>query len=333
MGKIVFFEMEDWEKAHIEKSLPSAPIVIRSDKLNEHTVDEVADATIVSVFIYSQLDKTLLSKMPNLKLITTRSTGYDHIDMNYCKEKGIVVTNVPTYGAHTVAEHTFALILALTRKIIPSVERTRRGDFTLTGLSGMDLFGKTLGVVGSGNIGKRVIAIAQCFGMQVVVHARHEDPELVESGVKFVSLDELLAQSDIVTLHVPSSGDTKHMINMENIGKFKKGSMLINTSRGAIVETQAILQGLEQGTFAGVGLDVLEEECELREERELMTSEFLAKCDLKTQLLNHVLLTRSDVIMTPHNAFNSQEALQQILETTAQNIKAFIAGAPQNTVG
>lgn len=329
MDKIVFFEVEDWEKDIIQRSLGEHEITFRKDKLDKSSVSEITDKTVISTFIYSSLNREILEKLPNIKFIATRSTGFDHIDIAFCKEKSIIVSNIPSYGEHTVAEHVFSLILALSRRLIPSIERARRGDFSLDGLRGFDLYGKTLGVIGAGHIGRRVIEIAKGFGMNVLVFTRHK---VAIPGVKFASLEELITSSDIITIHVPATPETKHLVNRENIKKFKKGSLLINTARGAIVETQAILEGLESGVLSGVGLDVFEEECFLKEERELLTSDFLKTCNLKTQLLNHVLLTKENVIVTPHNAFNSREALSQILEITVSNIKAFLDGRPENVV-
>jgi D-lactate dehydrogenase len=258
--------------------------------------------------------------------------GFDHIDVVACKARGIVVANVPVYGAHTVAEHTFALMLAVSRKIIPSVERAKRGDFSSVGLTGFDLFEKTLGVIGAGHIGKNVCELALSFGMKVLAYCHHTDEELCAKGVQYATLDELLAGSDVVTLHLPHNSETEHIINLQNIGQFKKGAILINTARGALVETQSILEGLEKGILAGVGLDVLEEENSLKEEREFLASEHIKKGDIQTELLDHILLERDDVVITPHNAFNSKEALQEILETSLSNIKSFLNGAPVNII-
>lgn len=332
MARIVFFEVENWEEDYVKNSLLGFDAVITSEKLDATTISKYHDAGIISCFIYSTLTQDILEKLPNLEFIATRSTGYDHINFSYCKEKNILVANVPTYGAHTVAEHTFALILAISRKLVPSIEQAKKGDFSSEGLEGFDLFGKTLGVLGTGNIGKNVALLGLSFGMKVLAYSRSEDKELVSRGVKYVSLDELLANSDIVSLHLPHSKETEHIINMSNIQHFKKGVVLINTARGALVETQAVLEGLGKGILAGAGLDVLEEELSLKEEREFLSSEYLKKADLKTQLLNHVLLTRDDIIITPHNAFNSKEAVEEILATTVSNIKNFLEGNPQNLV-
>jgi D-lactate dehydrogenase len=332
MAKVVFFEVEDWEKEHINSSLSQFSPVLTNGKLDDSTVAAYQDAEIISIFIYSAITKELLEKLPKLKFIATRSMGFDHIDFVACKKKGIAVSNVPTYGTHTVAEHAFALILALSRKIIPSVERAKKGDFSSEGLTGFDLYGKTLGVIGTGHIGKNVALLGVSFGMKVLAFCHHDDPDLTAKGVSYVTIDELLAASDIVSLHLPHNSETEHIINVGNIEKFKKGAILINTARGALIETQAILEGLEKGILSGAGLDVLEEENALKEEREFLASEHIAKGDIQTELLDHILLTRDDVVITPHNAFNSKEALHEILETSIGNVKSYVGGAPVNIV-
>ncbi len=328
---VTFFELEEWEKPFLKDAFPEHNLSLYNEPIAQDNLPSVRDTEILSTFIYSHLSKDILSQLPKLKLIVTRSTGFDHIDIDYCKQRGITVCNVPTYGVNTVAEYTFSLILTLSRKIIPSVEHTRRGDFGLDGLRGSELASKTLGIIGLGHIGTRVAEIGKCLKMKVIVYTQHPKQEYAEKkGVTFVDLPTLLSNADIISLHVPLTAQSRHLINKDNIKLMKKGSFLINTARGAVVETEAIIWALEQGILAGAGLDVLEEECALKEERELLTKEFLKRCDLKTQLLNHVLLTKENVIITPHNAFNSNEALQEILETTVSNITAFVAGKPIN---
>lgn len=332
MSKIVFFELEKWEEEYITSSLSGNELLFTEEKLSNENASNYQDTEIISTFIYSQVDKEILDKLPNLKFITTRSMGYDHIDIEYARQKGIKVSYVPTYGSHTVAEHTFSLLLAISRKLLPSYERTKKGELGNEGLTGFDLFGKTIGILGTGNIGKNVALLSIAFGMKVLAFNKRPDKELLDKGVDFVSLEQLLSQSDIVSLHLPHTKETEHIINLGNITKFKKGAVLINTARGALIETQAIVEGLKKGILSAVGLDVLEEEVDLREERELLAAEFLKTCDLKTQLLNHVLLTMDNVIITPHNAFNSREALEQILQTSITNIKGYIGNTPQNLV-
>jgi len=336
MAKIVFFEIEKWEEELVKKALSEHQLVFTEEKLEPKTFEKYKDAEIVSTFIYSDINSEVLANLSNLKYIATRSVGFDHIDTNFAKEKGIIVSNIPRYGGDTVAEHTFALILAISRKLVPSIERAKKGDFSSSGLTGFDLFGKTLGVIGAGNIGIKVIEIAKCFGMKILIYSRTKDENL-EKDEKITyteTLDELLGNSDIVTLHVPHTKETEHMINMGNLDKFKKGCILINTARGILVETQAILEGIGRGIFSAVGLDVLEEERPLKEERELLTTDFLKLCgeDTKNELLNHILLTREEVIITPHNAFNSKEALEEIINATILNIKNYLLKNPQNVI-
>lgn len=321
MDTITFFEIEQWEQEYLETQLKEFKVIFTNDKMQEVTNEDVYQSTIISPFIYSQVTKEQIDKYPNLALIATRSTGFDHIDIDYCKQKGIAVVHVPSYGSHTVAEHTFALILALSRKLIQTVERSKRGNFHIDGLKGFDLYGKTLGVVGEGEIGKKVVDIALSFGMNVLIYTRH--PGSNRNGVAYTTLEDLMKQSDIISLHLPANTETHHLINIKNITLCKKGSILINTSRGQLVETQAIVEGLKTGIIKAAGLDVLEEEGALKEERELLTQDFLNKGDIAVQLLNHVLLTRDDVIFTNHNAFNSEEALKEILDVTIQNIHQY----------
>lgn len=334
MAVISFFEIEEWEKPFLQQNLQGHEVLFTTELLESGKKydPKLFTCGILSTFAFSTLTAEVLQKFPNLKFITTRSTGYDHIDLAYCKERGVVVSNVPHYGVHTIAEHAFALLLALTRKIVQSVERTRKGDFSLGGLNGMQLFEKTIGVVGTGNIGSVVADIAMGMGMKVIAYNDHPSAELVAKGVTYLPFEELLKESDVVSLHLPLVDSTKHILNKQNILTMKKDAILINTARGGLVETEAILEGLEKGILAGVGLDVLEEECAMREERELLTQEFNKTCDLKTQLMDHMLLGREDVIITPHNAFHSTESLTQILETTATNIQGFLKGKGENVV-
>lgn len=333
MVKIAFFEIENWEKDYIKQALKGHSLYFFKEKLTARNVDKIKDVDVLAVFIYSKVDKNILDKLPKLKLITTMSTGFDHIDLKECRKRKILVTNVPTYGENTVAEHTFALILAISRKIVESIDNTRAGDFRLTGLRGFDLKGRTIGVVGCGNIGKHVARIAKGFEMNVLVYDVNKDPKLAKKiGFKYASLDKLLKESDIITLHVPENKYTHHMINSKILKLCKKGAIIINTARGGIIETNALLKALNNKTVRYAGLDVLEGECMIREEKELLHPEFMKTCDLKTVLQNHILLRNPDVYITPHNAFNSKEALYRILNTTIENIQGFLKKKKINLV-
>jgi len=331
--KIAFFEIEPWEKAYLEKKLSGHEVLFFEEPLTKENVAQIKDVEAISVFLASLITKELIDHLPNLRLITTRSTGYDHIDVACRKYKDVVICNVPHYGTHTVAEHTFALILGLSRKLFLSIERTKHGEFDHNELTGFDLYDKTIGIVGMGDIGTSVIRIAKGFGMHVVAFSRHPDEKLARKlGITFLSLAELLAASDIVTLHLPYTKETHHIINRKNIKKFKKGSLLINTARGPLIATDAIVYGLEKGILAGVGLDVLEQENMIQEERQILTKHFIKNSNFKTLYLDHVLMNQENVIITPHNAFNSTEALQMILDVTVANILEFIEQKPQNTI-
>lgn len=331
--KIAFFEIEKWETEYLKSQLKGFDLAFFENKLNARDLRKISDIDILSPFIYSPVDKKTINSLKSLKYITTRSTGFDHIDLKAGKRKNILISNVPTYGENTVAEHTFALILTLSRKICHSWRRTKRGNFSLKDLRGFDLKGKTLGVVGTGNIGKHVIRIAKGFEMDIIAFDIKKDRKFAKKiGFKYVSLDYLFKNSDIITLHVPYNKSTHHLINLKNLKLFKKGSYLINTARGKICDTTALLRGLEKGTFAGLGMDVLEGECLISEEKELLSSFFRKKCDLRTVLENHILINQPNVIITPHNAFNSKEALMRILDTTIENIKQFAKNKPTNLV-
>lgn len=331
--KIVFFETENWEADYLKNKLGGFDASFVPEKLTEENIETAKNAEIVSTFIDSQLTKDVLEKLPNLKMIAPRSTGFDHIDMNFCEEKGIIVCNVPYYGENTVAEHTFALILDLSRKIHESIEQVKKEGFAIEGLRGFDLKGKTLGVVGLGRIGQHVARIAQGFEMNVLAYDAFLDKKLAKKmNFKYVSLEDLLKNSDIITLHVPLNEKTRHLINAQNINLIKRGAYLINTARGGIVGTAALVSALEKGILAGAGLDVLEEECYIKEEGQFLSEDFSKKCDVKTMLANHILMDKKNVIITPHNAWNSSEAIQRILDTTIENINGFGKGKPTNIV-
>lgn len=290
------------------------------------------DAEVISVFIYSKMTEELLSHLSNLKFIATRSTGFDHIDLDTCEKNQILVSNVPYYGENTIAEHTFGLILALSRNIHKSYIRTIRNDFSIEGLKGFDLKKKTLGVVGAGRIGLHVIRVAKAFGMDVLAYDVKKDQFLADVlGFTYVSLEDLLAQSDIISLHVPYNTHTHHLINKDNIRLIKKGAILINTARGGIVDTEALLEALDQGILSGAGLDVLEgEELILEDKRMVYDSSDL---ETMTNLVkDHILLSKDNVVFTPHIAFYSQEALERIIDTTIENIAAFCLGSKLNVV-
>jgi len=333
--KLVYVEATSEEAGWLKNEMSSITTVVTNEPLRDGGITaEMTDAEILSVFVDSMITKAVLDEMPRLKLIATRSTGFDHIDAEECHRRGIVISYVPSYGENTVAEHAFALILSLSRKIFQSYERTERMNFNREGLRGFDLYGKTLGVVGTGRIGRHSIRIGRAFGMKIVAYDSYPNSELAsKEDFEYVkTLDDLLAQSDVITLHVPYIPETHHIINKENIKKIKRGAILVNTARGGLVDTEALLWALEEGVLSGAGLDVIEGEKDTFEEITLLSRGFSKEKDIATLLRNHILVARDDVIITPHNAFNSVEAVRRIFDTTVENINGFIDGTPVNTV-
>jgi D-lactate dehydrogenase len=331
--KIIVFEVEDWERQAFESLQAENQIEFVDGPLTPENAEVYSDAEAVSPFIYSDLSAEVLRHLSRLNLVATRSTGFDHIDLEYCKANNITVCNVPVYGDNTVAEHVFALLLAISHKMITAVDRTRRGDFSLKGLQGFDLFGKTLGVIGTGSIGRCVIEIAKGFRMEVLAMDVMPDEDLASRlGFRYVEMDELLASSDIITLHVPSNENTRNLISTDKFARMKEGVVLINTARGDIVDIKALARAIGEGKVAAAGLDVLPEEGGIREEAELLRSVYDRKHDLETMLLNHILLRLRNVVITPHSAFNTREAVERILSTTVGNIASFTGGEPENVI-
>ena len=330
--RAVFFEIEDWERGLLPQSIPGVDITLLEEPLHEGSLAAAEGAEIVSVFIRSRIGGDLLDRLPDLRLVATRSTGFDHVDLDACNDKGITVCNVPYYGENTVAEHTFALILALSRNVHKAYRRTVEHDFSLAGLQGFDLKGKTLGVVGAGHIGMHVIRIAKGFGMEVLAHDRWENSLIAEVlGFRYATLEELLASSDIVSLHSPLNAETSHLFNRENFSLMKRGALLINTARGGLVDTNALVWALDEGILGGAGLDVLEGEELIDEESQLLTSPEAAD-KMRLLLEHHILMRRPNVVITPHIAFFSGEALGRIADCTVANIAAWLEGQPQNVV-
>ena len=331
--KITIFEVESWERPSFDGLQCSHEVTLTDNVLNPATVGEHRDTEIVSTFVYSRLDESVIENLPNLKLIATRSTGFDHIPIEACRARGITVCNVPKYGANTVAEHVFGLLLTISHRLEQAIDRTRKGDFSARGLQGFDLAGKTMGIVGTGDIGSHVIRIAKGFSMNVLAFdVQPDQASAIELGFQYVSLEQLFEQSDIVSLHVPNNPRTRHMIGRPQFERMKRGCVLINTARGEIIDTQELARALAEGTIAAAGLDVLPDEPVIREELEVLRSVYEKRHNLETLLANHVFVHMRNVVVTPHSAFNTKEAVQRILDTTIENIEAYLAGVPINRV-
>lgn len=281
---------------------------------------------VVCAFINDELDAQVLQRLAagGTRLIALRSAGYNHVDLAAAQRLGLSVVRVPAYSPHAVAEHAVALILALNRRLHRAYNRTREGDFTLHGLTGFDLHGKTVGVVGTGQIGAAFARIMAGFGCQLLAYDPYPNPELVALGVRYLELPELLRQTRIISLHCPLTEHTRHLINAQSLAQLQPGTMLINTGRGALVDTPALIDALKSGQLGYLGLDVYEEEAQLF---------FEDRSDLPLQddVLAR-LLTFPNVIVTAHQAFLTREALDAIAAITLDNIARWAAGNPQNLV-
>lgn len=332
--RLIACETEPWEVEALDVLAAAHALTCTAEPLTAETATGFTDAEILTTFLRSDLSAPVLRRMPQLKLIATRSTGFDHIDLDYCRAAGVAVCNVPDYGDETVAEHAFALLLAVSRRIVTAAERTRRGDFSSADLRGFDLNGRTLGVVGAGRIGRRVIRIARGFGMQVLAADQAPYAAAAQAlGFRYVGLDELLASADVVTLHVPGGAATRDLISDGEFARMKPGAVLINTARGGVVDAAALVRALADGRLAGAGLDVLAEEALVREEAEIFRRR--AQLDperLQDLVANNALLRFPNVVVTPHIAYNTAEAVRRIADSTIENIRRFVAGDRVNRV-
>jgi len=301
-----------------------------------------ADAQIICVFITTLVDEAFLATHPNLRFVATRSKSVQHIDVAACRARGISVGNVANYGDNTVAEHTFALILAVARRLREIVALKQQGAFSYEATRGVELEGKTLGIIGMGRIGQRVASLARAFQMNVIAHDVEAPEELAQRlGFQFVPLEELWPKADILSLHANLSAETYHLLNQRTLSLCRSGVLIVNTARGALIETNALREALDSGQVGGVGLDVLQDERVLRDNSaniigadivKNIRSDALAQeardadrvRELQDLMLGDALLARRNVIFTPHVAFNTVEAVARILQRTAENMERFI---------
>lgn len=326
--KIAIFDLQPHEKSMFDKLSPKHKLTYFKQTINEIDLEKIKDADVISVFVSSKVTADIIKKFPKLKLITARSTGFDNIDLKLCKKRKITVCNVPAYGEVTVAEHTFALLLALTRKLPDACIMNIKKEYDQKPLKGCDLHSKTIGVIGAGKIGKNVIKIAHGLGMEIIAYDVYKDKLLAEIlDFKYSDLKTLLKKSDIITLHAPYNPKTHHLLNKKSMKYIKKGAILINTARGGLIETDALLRALQDGTIAFAGLDVLEDE-------NLIIKNQKPKADQKNiYKKNQEIIKMPNVLFTPHIAFNTCEAVARITETTIDNIINFNTGHPDNIVG
>ncbi|QIK79993.1 2-hydroxyacid dehydrogenase [Sphingomonas piscis] len=329
--KVSVFSTKSYDRQFLDQSNVIAGAVHRISYFEAHldasTAALARGSEVVCPFVNDQVDRDILEILARqgTRLIALRGAGFNNVDLAAAAELGIAVARVPAYSPHAIAEHTVALILALDRKIHRAYARVREGNFSLEGLLGFDLHGRTIGIIGTGRIGTVFARIMAGFGCQLLAFDPVESEDVKGLGGRYVPLNELLSSSDVITLHCPLTPETRHLIDRQAIERMKRGVMLINTSRGAVVDTTAIVAGLKSGTIAHLGLDVYEEEGDLFFED---LSDQAIRDDLFARLL-----TFPNVLITGHQAFFTSEAMQAIAETTIANIAAFEAsGKPLHEV-
>ena len=323
--RVALFSTKKYDRAQFE-SLPSRhELVFLEPRLDIHTSALAEGCDAVCLFVHDDASRQALERLASLgiRFVALRSAGFNHVDLAAAEELGLRVARVPGYSPQAVAEHAIALILALDRKIHRSYARVREGNFSLEGLLGFDLHLRTVGIVGTGKIGTALAQILQGFGCRLLGHDKFENPECVRVGMEYVGLDRLLSESDVITLHCPLTPETYHLIDAAALEKTKRGVMIINTSRGGLVDTPATIEALKDGRLGYLGLDVYEEEADLFFEDlsdQVITDDVFAR-----------LLTFPNVLITGHQAFFTKNALEQIAATTLANLDEFESGGtPDN---
>lgn len=319
--KIAFFSTKSYDREFFDRYVSTHEIVYFEAPLNEQTVNLAAGCEGICAFVNDKLSTVVLAALKKLgvKLIALRCAGFNNVNLESAKANGITVVRVPAYSPYAVAEHALALILTLNRKTHKAYNRVREGNFSLDRLTGFDLHGKTVGVIGTGKIGEVFCGIMQGFGCKVLAFDLMANPALMAKGINYLPLIDLLKQSDIISLHCPLTEQTRYIINEHSISMMKEGVMLINTSRGALIDTSDAIDGLKAGKIGYLGLDVYEQE------------EKLFFNDLSENIIQDDIIMRlmsfPNVLVTAHQGFFTEEALSQIAQVTLTNIDAFVAGA------
>lgn len=337
MRDAIFFDVKEAEKSSLKALSDKYNLRFESYSLLPDTEinDSMKEATVLSVFTSSRLTAGVLSKFKNLKLVSTRSVGFSHIDIEYCKEHNIKVVNTPHYGDYTVAEFSFALLLNLVRKVSQANLNLRAGDAS-NDYPGMELFNKTIGIIGLGGIGSKAVKIAHGFSMKILGYDIYENEQLKnEFCVEYVDVDYLCKNSDIISLHAPAKKENYHLIDEKRIESMKDGVVILNTARGELIDTQALYEALLNGKVKGAALDVLE--CEEAMSDACPYSHY-GDCEdincLRKTLINHKMLQLPNVIVTSHIAYDTNEAVKRILDMTVDNISDFYDGKVlKNVVG
>lgn len=316
-SNIAMFSTQAYDQEYFQRAIVDKPIEIEffEHPLNPKTAKLVKDCETVCIFVNDEVDADVAQTLSDagVKLIALRCAGFNNVDIDACHEHGITIVRVPEYSPFAVAEHTFGLILTLNRKIHKAFNRVREGNFSLNGLCGFDLNEKTIGIVGCGKIGSCVAKIAHGFGMDVLLADPDPNPKLEHFG-DFTDIEAILEESDIVTLHCPLNNQTHHLIDAEALDRMKIGAMLVNTSRGALIDTTAVIQRLKRKQLGSLAIDVYEEEADLFFQDRSST---VLQDDVFARLLSF-----PNVLITGHQAFFTHEALTEIAETTVSSVLA-----------
>lgn len=332
--KIAMFEFSDSYLPLLEPlRVAGHEVLVSDERLTPETAGHYADVEVIATFINSRLDAETLAQLPKLKLIAMRSAGFDMVDMAHCHANGITVCNAAGYGDASVAEHSFALLLALSKRIVDAASKTQSGHFGYIPAPGFEIFGKVFGVIGTGRIGRHAASIARAFGMEVLAYDAMPKPQEAERiGFKYVELDELLRRAAFVSLHVPGNAATNGMISDREFGLMKQGAVLINTARGAVVDTAALIRALASGKLGGAGLDVLPQEPALRNLIALFEGQIPPGVNWQDAIAGFTVTRFENVIVTPHSAYNTIEAERRLVTIPVENILAYAAGKPVNVV-
>lgn len=335
MAVIAFYETSPVDRFQLSEALRNTDHywTYESDTINETNINP--NAEVISVFMGSKITKEIMDKMPRLRLIAVRASDYDHIDLDHAYDRNISITVVPSYGESAVAEHAFALILSLVRKLDSIFKQVKGGSFSLAASTGTDLKGKTIGIIGTGKIGSATAKIARGFGMHVLAHDPRPNTDLANHhGVHYTDFDTLLQKSDIVSLHTNLTPETFHLINKGSVERMKRGVILINTARGGLVENRALIDGLRSGHISAAGLDTFEGEDFVHTES--IMQNLIQKAASPESYLHiaevSALRQMKNVIITPHTAFNTANSIKHINEVTTKNIIDFWYGLSPNRV-
>jgi D-lactate dehydrogenase len=326
--KILFYSTKQFDKDSFSKvnKQYNHTLVFQKETLSVETVHLAKGYACVCVSVRDTVDEKVIQQLHTngTKLLALRSAGFDHVDVEKAKKLGMIVTYVPRYSPYSVAEHAVTLMLSLNRKIVAAAEKTRSYNFALDGLMGFDMHGKTVGILGTGKIGMITAKILKGFGCNIIAYDVYQNPECEKMGIPYVSLDELYAMSDIISLHAPLTPETENMINSESIDKMKKGVMIINTARGKLIDTEAAIKGLETGRIGYLGLDVYENEKGVFFEDK--SEEGIADEQLKK------LLSLPNVLITAHQASFTKEAKDAIAQSVLESVSGFEKGRELTTL-